>query len=190
MKTIVFPLHGGQSWSATFVGAPECPYTFDLTQLTISHLAHGLAQVNRFCGQTPLPYPVGRHSIILARQAKRSGWSDEFCRYCLVHDSPEALGVADCHGALKKLLIPQMRAFEASLMRCVWRYLERRELPPAFVSVGKEMDQTLGNYEACQFGFPHEEAPQNGWPPYSWAPFAYDTKDVFLSDWFSYGGKA
>lgn len=190
-KTITFPLHGGQTWSATWSDENNAwaPTLIDIVELGIDHIAHGLSLVNRFCGQTPQPYSVGRHSIILARQAKRAGWSDEFCRYCLLHDCPEALGAADAHGALKKLLCPNVRAFEASLMRCVWMKLEGGKLSDSFVQIGKEMDQTLGNYEAYQFGFPHAAAPAKGWPPYSWVPYAYDTKDVFLSDWASYGGK-
>lgn len=157
---IVFPLNGGKTWTATWPhpphpGARPVP-VFDLSELTIFHVAHGLSQVNRFCGQTNRPYSVAEHSVALSYLVPQT---PRMIALALLHDAPEALGCADAHGALKKLLCPAIREFEADLFDGIWWALVGpREtcVTPGEHAELKKWDSLLGNFEARLFGFPSE----------------------------------
>lgn len=158
-KTLTFPLFGGASWSATF--DQDRAVSFDLSRVTPAALAHGLSLVNRFCGATPTGYSVGEHSLILldwVRQCAGRRSKTELLA-CLVHDAPEALGVADCNGALKKLIAQPTRAFEGVLSEALWHHLtglSRASWRMVWTPL-HGYDQRLGNWEALHFGFPPTE---------------------------------
>ena len=170
----------------------------DIEQLTIQHIAHGLSQVNRFCGQTRYPYSVAQHSIILADWMFKNVSGLSNCRYALLHDCVEAMGVADSHGRLKKLLCPEIRVFESIVTARVWEKLGgwRVRQDYDYSSFTKPIDQRLGNAEAWAFGFPHsdtkqaeEDSKRLGYrltDKVYWNPRA--VRDKFLTDWQMYGG--
>lgn len=159
MKTLTFPLFGGAFWSATF--DQDRAVAFDLSRVTTRALGHGLSLVNRFCGATPTGYSVGEHSLILldwVRQMQPRKSKTELLA-CALHDAPEALGVADSNGALKKIIAQPTRAFEARLSEELWHHLTGLS-KASWRMVWEPLhpyDQRLGNWEALHFGFPPTE---------------------------------
>ena len=170
-KTLTFPLFGGNTWSATFTNvAAGSGFTlgddprqwraksFDLDQVTPEALAHGLSLVNRFCGATVSAYSVAEHSLLLVDWVERLNpeRDEDDLLACLIHDAPEAMGVADAHGALKKLIAQPTRDFEAVLTEALWGHLYGRG-GPSWNNVFAPLhvyDQQLGDWEAAAFGFP------------------------------------
>lgn len=154
INSITFPLRGGRQWSATFKG--DVCIDVDVGAVKIEDIAHGLARVNRFCGQTEQPYSVGEHTLLFMEWALRRGYSARALRAIMLHDAPEALGVADCHGALKKQIAPATRNFETYLSSCLWVHFGQTSSEWTYVwnAAMHTMDHTLGNWEAMFFGFP------------------------------------
>lgn len=196
---IVLPLFGGQTWTVEFDPRDMAFPVTDVSRVTVQHLAHGLARVNRFSGQTPRAYSVAEHSVLLAEWLWKKEHSlsekarSKICRACLLHDAGEALGIADAHGVLKKTLAPDLRFFEGQLVDALWRSVGKADMPfPA--AVVKDHDRYLGDWEARFFGFPSStpvlrEHPDDTAPP--WTPRCYAAEFVetlFLHAWVRYGG--
>ncbi|BDA85003.1 hypothetical protein Sa4125_25450 [Aureimonas sp. SA4125] len=58
-----------------------------------SEVAHGLALVNRFAGQTEVPISVAQHSVLMAEEVLAETGDAELAAFCLLHDGHEfALG--------------------------------------------------------------------------------------------------
>lgn len=188
---IVFPLVGGKTWTATWPRPPRPMArpqpTFDLSDLTIFHVAHGLSQVNRFCGQTPKPYSVAEHSVALSYLVPQT---PRMIALALLHDAPEALGCADAHGALKKLICPAIREFEADLFEGIWWCLSRHHETAVSAAEHAELkryDSLLGNFEARLFGFPSEcndaDFVDLSRKFIEWNPLAAGSKQRFVTRW-------
>lgn len=206
-ERIVFPLRGGRTWSADIPNLGD-GFLFDISRVTIRDIAHGLSQVNRFCGQTDRPYSVGEHTVHLFEWMTDLGPFDPVSmRRVLLHDCAEALGVADCHGALKKAIAPRTRKFEHALEAavfdsighqestrgaCFWYATAEKHLSEADL---KRFDHMIGNWEARMFGFPtDEDATATGTAhhrrlppdPKFWDPVT--TSRNFLYCWYQAGG--
>lgn len=155
-KTLTFPMYGRVRWSCTF--EDDKPVAFDVAAVTPAAIAHGLSLVNRFCGATTRGYSVAEHSVLLADWVKRAypEYDDIDLLACLLHDAPEAMGVADCHGPLKKLIAQPTRAFESSLSEALWRHLIG-EGGLSWANLWAPLhgyDSLLGDWEAGYFNFP------------------------------------
>ena len=129
----------------------------------IEDIAHGLARVARWNGQTvgTRPFNVAQHSIIvldLCREMK-PGWAQEWQLAALLHDAPEYV-IGDMISPFKAALGAHYRAVEAGLQRAIHiRFGLPAELPEAVERTIKKADRACAFFEATQLaGFTAEEA--------------------------------
>lgn len=185
MKTqIVFPLYGGKTWTAEIEDGAAV--AFDLSNVTIRAIAHGLANVNRFCGATDRAYSVAEHSVHLVNWLADADISSSLLKLALLHDASEALGCADAHGALKKAIAPGVRVFEADLMVDLWYRLTPYGWCSTRAETVKEYDHLLGNWEARCFGYPNVwDARREDTPPWPQCWSASDAESRFMEMWES-----
>ena len=55
-----------------------------------SEIAHALAQVNRYAGQTATPFSVAQHSVLMAEACEDETGDPTMAAWCLLHDAHEA----------------------------------------------------------------------------------------------------
>jgi hypothetical protein len=79
----------------------------DREAIRIQDIARGLSHTARFGGQSPWPYSVAQHSVLMSRLIE-----PEFAVLALLHDAAEAY-LGDVQRPLKALL-PEYRAIEAN----------------------------------------------------------------------------
>lgn len=82
----------------------------DATVFDLQDIAHHLARLCRFNGSTDEFYSVASHSVYVALELERQGYSTRVVQSALLHDSPEAY-LGDVTSGLKRLL-PEYRALE------------------------------------------------------------------------------
>jgi len=129
----------------------------------IEDIAHGLARVARWNGQTlgDWPYSVAEHCLlveeILTRLAPRASARDRLA--ALLHDAPEYV-IGDMISPFKAALGLDYRAFEARLARAVHiRFALPAELPQSLERRIKRADRASAWLEATQLaGFTEAEA--------------------------------
>lgn len=122
----------------------------------VEHVAHCLANLNRYNGNTPVPYSVAQHAVLVgelcASYAIAEGLDEDVCRYeGLHHDTTEAY-MGDIMGPLKRLLwvdwptwSESVREFEARLRsQAVAPALGLEQVEPAYVHA---MDLTALAFE-------------------------------------------
>ena len=126
-------------------------------------IAHGLARVARWNGQTtgPLPFNVAQHSVIvvdLCLQMKPD-WPAKWQLAALLHDAPEYV-IGDMISPFKAALGQQYRNMEHGLQRAIhMRFGLPPELPEAVEKVIKRADRACAFFEATQIaGFDVSEA--------------------------------
>ena len=159
--------------------------TIDVSQVTLWDIAHGLARVNRFGGQTDETYSVAEHSVRLARWIKELGWaSNRDRRAALLHDAPECLGVGDVQRFIKRKYADTLRDFDARLTLALWDRLGDSVTYPA--DVIHVYDSQIGSQEAQWFRFPYEPGtlPRNpcGLSPIRcWAP--WQAEQAWTREW-------
>lgn len=78
---------------------------------TIDGIYGALRLINRYTGNTPRPYSVAEHSVLVARVAEKLGFG---VRYALLHDASEIV-TSDIPGPLKRYL-PGLKGIEAGFM--------------------------------------------------------------------------
>jgi hypothetical protein len=159
VKTILIGLYGG--------GAVKVrDGRIDCSAVTPAPIAHGLAQVNRFGGQTRWPYAVGEHSVRLARWAHRNGESRFVCLALLIHDAPECLGVGDVQKFIKRAYAKRLRSFDRALTVSLWRHMVPGAPPWRDVEDKVHAyDGAIGAYEAKFFDFAHDASEFDVAPP-------------------------
>jgi hypothetical protein len=166
------------------------------TTVTPAAIAHGLAAVSRFGGQTRLPYSVGEHSV-------RLSWllADQ-CSECdpalqcaaLIHDAPEAFGVGDVNTFIKRRYgLEGLRELDRTMTVAFWDSLCRDRFGGLDWSDVEQpvhdLDKWIGHYEARHFGFyiPPElqfnPDKYRAWPiiPEHWSHQC--TKEIWLDQW-------
>ena len=129
----------------------------------IEDIAHGLARVARWNGQTlgDWPYSVAEHCLlveeILTRLSPRASARDRLA--ALLHDAPEYV-IGDMISPFKAALGLDYRAFEARLARAVHiRFALPAELPQSLEHRIKRADRASAWLEATQLaGFTEAEA--------------------------------
>lgn len=143
--------------------------------IEIEDIAHGLARVARWNGQTtgPLPFSVAQHSLLVEEfcAALRPDWPVRWRLAALLHDGPEFV-IGDMISPFKSALGEGYKTIEKRLQRAIHlRFGLPAELPEAVARAIKRADRASAFFEATQIaGFAPEEAAQlfgapNGVPP-------------------------
>ncbi len=131
--------------------------------IEIEDIAHGLARVARWNGQTTgdHPYTVAEHCLlverIVARLKPRASRTDRLT--ALLHDAPEYV-IGDMISPFKAAIGLDYRAFEARLAAAVHiRFGLPPEAPEALAKLIKRADRHSAWFEATQLaGFTEAEA--------------------------------
>jgi hypothetical protein len=131
--------------------------------IEIEDIAHGLARVARWNGQTngAHAFSVAEHSLLVERIASElePKLGREFRLAALIHDAPEYV-IGDLISPFKAALSLDYRAFEAKLLAAIHvRFGLPVELPANVVKVIKRADKIAAYYEATGLaGFSLAEA--------------------------------
>ncbi|MEQ1710138.1 MAG: HD family hydrolase [Hyphomicrobium sp.] len=131
--------------------------------IEIADIAHGLARVARWNGQTvgDHAFSVAQHVLVVEEiaAAQNRGWSARWRLAALLHDAPEYV-IGDLISPFKTAIGLDYKAFENRLMEAIH---VRFGLPPTLpveVTAGiKAADRTAAYFEAtCLAGFEIAEA--------------------------------
>jgi len=131
--------------------------------IEIEDIAHGLARVARWNGQTrgDHTFSVADHSLLVEAIANDldSALSEEFALAALLHDAPEYV-IGDLISPFKAALSLDYRAFEAKLLAAIHlRFGLPVDLPEAVNRLIKRADKIAAYYEAIGLaGFSRDEA--------------------------------
>jgi 5'-nucleotidase len=131
--------------------------------IEIEDIAHGLARVARWNGQTngAHAFSVAEHSLLVERIAAElePKLARDFRLAALIHDAPEYV-IGDLISPFKAALSLDYRAFEAKLLAAIHiRFGLPAELPDAVVKLIKRADRIAAYYEAIGLaGFTRAEA--------------------------------
>ena len=131
--------------------------------IEIEDIAHGLARVARWNGQTDgeHAFSVAEHSLLVERiaTALEPKLDVRFRLASLIHDAPEYV-IGDLISPFKAALSLDYRAFEAKLLAAIHlRFGLPAELPPEVAKLIKRADKIAAYYEAiCLAGFSRAEA--------------------------------
>ena len=129
----------------------------------IEDIAHGLARVARWNGQTkgPLPFNVAQHSLIVESFCGelKPGWPVKWRLAALLHDAPEFV-IGDMISPFKAQLGGQYKVIESRLMQAIHlRFGLPAELPDTVEKLIKRADRASAYFEAVQLaGFKVAEA--------------------------------
>jgi 5'-deoxynucleotidase YfbR-like HD superfamily hydrolase len=129
----------------------------------IDDIAHGLARVPRWNGQTKGAhiFSVAQHSLVVEEISRvlKPDLADRWRRAILLHDAPEYV-VADLISPYKNILGGEYKKIEARLMRAVHiRFGLPPDLPEVHRRLLKRADQAAAYMEATTLaGFDKKEA--------------------------------
>ncbi|MEM9838592.1 MAG: HD family hydrolase [Pseudomonadota bacterium] len=136
------------------------PSPFDVE---IEDIAHGLARVARWNGQTigTRPFNVAQHSVIVLDLCveMKPDWPREWQLAALLHDAPEYV-IGDMISPFKAALGAHYKKVEHGLQRAIHlRFGLPAELPDAVEKHIKKADKACAFFEAVQIaGFSIDEA--------------------------------
>jgi 5'-deoxynucleotidase YfbR-like HD superfamily hydrolase len=131
--------------------------------IEIEDIAHGLARVARWNGQTKgeLPFNVAQHSLIVEEfcGVLKPGWPTKWKLAALLHDAPEFV-IGDMISPFKAQLGGQYKAIEKRLAQAIHlRFSLPAELPEIVEKTIKRADRASAYFEATQLaGFEPTEA--------------------------------
>lgn len=131
--------------------------------IEIEDIAHGLARVARWNGQTlgAHAFSVAQHSMIVEEICRKLApeWDKQFRLMALLHDAPEYV-IGDMISPFKAALGIDYKAFEAKLEAAVHlRFGLPAHAPAAVKGVIKRADIICAYFEAIQLaGFTEAEA--------------------------------
>lgn len=133
--------------------------------IEIEDIAHGLARVARWNGQTtgPLPFSVAQHSLLVEEfcGALRPDWPIKWRLAALLHDGPEFV-IGDMISPFKSALGDKYKSIEKRLQQAIHlRFGLPADLPDAVEKAIKRADRASAFFEATQIaGFEPQEASQ------------------------------
>ncbi len=152
--------------------------------IEIEDIAHGLARVARWNGQTkgPLAFNVAQHSVIvedICSQLKPD-WPPQWRLAALLHDAPEFV-IGDMISPFKSALGSEYKDIEHGLTQAIHiRFGIKPVLPESVEKIIKRADRASAYYEAVQLaGFDHGEARKLFGTPRNMLPL---TLDVWTAD--------
>jgi 5'-deoxynucleotidase YfbR-like HD superfamily hydrolase len=131
--------------------------------IEIEDIAHGLARVARWNGQTSgeHAFSVAQHSLLVETIVSElePKLDRRFRLAALIHDAPEYV-IGDLISPFKAALSLDYRAFEAKLLAAIHlRFGLPAELPDDVTKLIKRADRIAAYYEAtCLAGFARDEA--------------------------------
>jgi len=131
--------------------------------IEIEDIAHGLARVARWNGQTagPLPFSVAQHSLVVEEfcSALRADWPARWRLAALLHDGPEFV-IGDMISPFKSALGEGYKQIEKRLQQAIHlRFGLPADLPAAVEKTIKRADRASAFFEATQIaGFDVDEA--------------------------------
>jgi 5'-deoxynucleotidase YfbR-like HD superfamily hydrolase len=131
--------------------------------IEIEDIAHGLARVARWNGQTlgDHAFSVAQHVLLVEEIAtdRNPGWPTRWRLAALLHDAPEYV-IGDLISPFKAAVGLDYKAFELRLLAAIHRRFGLPEAPPADVTAEiKAADRIAAYCEAtCLAGFSREEA--------------------------------
>ncbi|WP_370338232.1 YfbR-like 5'-deoxynucleotidase [Parvularcula marina] len=131
--------------------------------IEIEDIAHGLARVARWNGQTtgPLPFNVAQHSVIVTDMClqMKPDWPVKWQMAALLHDAPEYV-IGDMISPFKAALGAKYKEVEKGLERAIHvRFSLPADLPQTVEKHIKKADRACAYYEATQIaGFDVPEA--------------------------------
>lgn len=131
--------------------------------IEISDIAHGLARVARWNGQTigDYGYSVAQHSVVVERlvQTNAPDLDQKWRLACLLHDGPEYV-IGDMITPFKSALSPSYKEIETRLEEAIHlRFGLPAQLPAYVKAIIKRADRMAAWLEATQLaGFSQEEA--------------------------------
>ena len=137
----------------------------DPADIEIEDIAHGLARVARWNGQTvgPCAFCVAQHALIVEAIADDMGenWDDRWRLAALLHDAAEYV-IGDLISPFKTAIGLDYRAFEARLMDAIHTRFGLPPVLPVEVSAQiKQADRIAAYFEATRLaGFSVDEAEQ------------------------------
>lgn len=129
----------------------------------ITDIAHGLARVARWNGQTvgDHAFSVAQHVLVVEEiaNAQNKGWSTRWRLAALLHDAPEYV-IGDLISPFKTAIGLDYKSFENRLLEAIHRRFGLPPELPAEVSRAiKLADRTAAYFEAtCLAGFSEPEA--------------------------------
>jgi len=160
--------------------------------IEIEDIAHGLARVARWNGQTqgPHAFSVAQHSLLVADIVRRlkPALDTRFELAALLHDAPEYV-VGDLISPFKAAVGIDYKAFELRLLAAIHiRFGLPARLPEAMTALIKRGDRVAAFYEATRLaGFSPPEAfkyfgrPGPGPPPEMNPRPAHEIEKTFLA---------
>lgn len=153
----------------------------------LSDIAHGLARVARWNGQTQGDYPfsVAQHSVlVLEIFAAMNPQSDDRARlYALLHDAPEYV-MGDIISPFKAAMGGNYKDVENRLLGAIYLHFALNAAPPVAVQrLIKKADREAAYHEAVHLaGFEVEEARKFFGEP-SLAAFDLERFDELIRPW-------
>lgn len=114
--------------------------------IDIEDIAHALSFICRGCGNTNFFFPVARHCVYCAKEARARGLSDAVVLLCLLHDASEAY-MMDIPKPIKENLLPEYVIYENRLLSCIYRKFLGRLPTDEEARQLEAVDRTLLNYD-------------------------------------------
>jgi 5'-deoxynucleotidase YfbR-like HD superfamily hydrolase len=134
----------------------------DPKDIEIEDIAHGLARVARWNGQTrgEHAFSVAQHSLVVTDilAALEPGYGKAELRAALLHDAPEYV-IGDLISPFKAAIGLDYKAFEQRLLTAIYRRFGIGDVDPAVTAAIKRADTIAAFYEATELaGFERVEA--------------------------------
>ncbi len=163
METPARPNAGARAWQRMLSGRRLDLLNPSPLDIEIEDIAHGLARVARWNGQTEgeHAFSVAQHSLLVETiaSALEPQLDARFRLAALIHDAPEYV-IGDLISPFKAALSLDYKAFEAKLLSAIHvRFSLPPELPAEITKLIKRADKIAAYYEATGLaGFSREEA--------------------------------
>ncbi len=147
--------------------------------IDVSDIAHGLARVARWNGQTygPNAFSVAQHSLMVEMVCafENPEWDRKWSRAALLHDAAEYV-IGDLISPFKAVIGNGYKKIELGILKAVHIHFSLPEILPDKIRIGiKEADRLCAYFEATRLaGFNDNEAIRYFGSPEGIAPELYE----------------